>query len=63
MNEYVPAHTWACCTHAWWTLGAAFKLLCFVGAAMFGLWLLAVIISARAASRRGRRNYRVGGVL
>jgi hypothetical protein len=49
----------------WWTLYATFIFLCIVGAALFCLWLVAVIVSA-AITRRTKINparYRVGGSL
>ena len=50
-------------THLWWSAKAAFILLCVLGSVLFGLWLIAVIVSAVATGRQRRGNHRVGGAL
>ena len=68
MDNWTPTHTWACCTHAWWTLKLAFILLCLIGATLTILWIAGVALGAYVEGRqeratRRRNNYRVGGVI
>ena len=56
--------------HFWWTMEAAFRFLCYIGASFFVLWLIGVCVSScaqgqqsRAKRRRLRSNHQVGGVI
>jgi hypothetical protein len=61
MSDFLATHTWVCCTSVFWTLKAAFVLMCFVGAAMTIIWLVGVAIGSYFTSQyhRSRRHYRV----
>ena len=56
--------------HFWWTARIAFEALCYLGATLFVLCLIAVCVSScvqgqqtRARRRRRSSNHQVGGAI
>lgn len=64
MDSFLTHHTYLAHSHAWWTVHAGILFLIYLGAALFALWLMGVLISAHVTARQPKRcNYRVGGSL